>query len=163
MNSVDLAIAGIVAFSTLISLSRGFVKEALSLISWVAAFIIARMFSGQLAPLLSEYIALPSLQLGAAFALLFAGTIVVGAMINHLVAEMVRMTGLSGTDRLFGMVFGLGRGLIITVVIITILSITPMTEDKWWQESTLIPHFMLIVEWSKATFLEHSGEIMEQI
>lgn len=162
MSSVDLVIAGVVAFSTLISLKRGFVKEALSLVSWIAAAIIARMFSGQVAELLVEQIAAPSLRLGVAFALLFAATLVVGAMINHLVGEMVRMTGLSGTDRLFGMVFGLARGLIITVVVITLMSVTPLTNDAWWQDSILIPHFELIVEWSKATFADYSSEVMEQ-
>lgn len=162
MNSVDLVIAGVVALSTLISIKRGFVKEALSLISWIVAFTVARIFSGQLAPLLADYITVPSLRLGVAFVLLFAATLVVGAMINHLLGEMVRLTGLSGTDRLFGMVFGLARGLIITLVVIAILSITPLTDDEWWQESMLIPHFMLIEEWSKVTFVDYSSELMEQ-
>ncbi|HJN51280.1 MAG: CvpA family protein [Pseudomonadales bacterium] len=162
MNSVDLVIAGVVVLSAVISIKRGFVKEALSLVSWIVAFSVARIFGGQLAPLLSGYITSPSLRLGVAFALLFAATLVVGAMINHLVAEMVRLTGLSGIDRLFGMVFGLGRGLIITLVVVTIISITPLTGDDWWQESMLIPHFMLIEEWSKATFLDYSSEVMEQ-
>lgn len=162
MNSVDLVIAGVVAFSTLISLKRGFVKEALSLVSWIAAMIIARMFSSQVAELLIEQIATATLRLGVAFALLFAATLVVGAMINHLVGEMVRLTGLSGMDRLFGMVFGMARGLIITVVAITLMGITPLTDDKWWQDSVLIPHFELIVEWSKVTFANYSSEVMEQ-
>lgn len=162
MNSVDLVIAGVVALSTLISIKRGFVKEALSLISWIVAFTVARIFSGQLDPLLADYITVPSLRLGVAFVLLFAATLVVGAMINHLLGEMVRLTGLSGTDRLFGMVFGLARGLIITLVVIAILSITPLTDDEWWQESMLIPHFMLIEEWSKVTFVDYSSELMEQ-
>lgn len=162
MSSVDLVIAAVVGLSTLISIKRGFVKEALSLISWIAAFTVARIFSGQLAPLLAEHITVLSLRLGVAFALLFAATLVVGAMINHLLGEMVRMTGLSGTDRLFGMVFGLARGLIIALVVIAILSITPLTDDEWWQESMLIPHFMLIEEWSKATFVDYSSELVEQ-
>lgn len=163
MSSVDLVIAAVVGLSTLISIKRGFVKEALSLISWVVAFTVARIFSGQLASLLADHITVSSLRLAVAFALLFAATLVVGAMINHLLGEMVRMTGLSGTDRLFGMVFGLARGLIITLVVIAILSITPLTDDEWWQESMLIPHFMLIEEWSKATFVDYSSELMEQL
>jgi|TARA_Y100000310_G_scaffold344911_1_gene460444 membrane protein required for colicin V production len=163
MNSVDLVIAGVVVVSTLISIKRGFVKEVLSLVSWAVAFIVARIFGGQLAPLLADYISTPQLRLGVAFGLLFAATLVVGAMINHLVSEMVRMTGLKGTDRLFGMVFGLARGLVITLVVVTVLSITPLTDDEWWQESMLIPHFMLIEEWSKATFLDYSSEVMEQL
>ncbi len=56
-------------------------------------------------------------------------------MINHLVAEMVRMTGLSGTDRVFGMIFGLIRGVIILVAIVYGLQFTLVPQDGWWQES----------------------------
>jgi membrane protein required for colicin V production len=162
MNLVDLVVAGVAAVSTLISFKRGFVKEALSLVSWVAAFIVARVFSGHLAPLMSDYIVSPSLQLGVAFVILFATTLVVGAMLNHLLAEMVRLTGLSGTDRLFGMVFGLARGMIVALVIITILSRTPFIEDKWWKKSMLIPHFMVIEEWAREVLVDYSSDFMDQ-
>ncbi len=71
-------------------------------------------------------------------------------MINNLVAELVKVTGLAGTDRLFGVVFGVTRGLILVMAAIYGLQMTPLSKDPWWQESFFIPHFELMVTWSKA-------------
>jgi len=152
-----------VSLSTLISIKRGFVKEALSLVTWVMAFIVARLFGTQLSVLLVEYIVSPSMRLMVAFALLFVVTLIVGAMISHLIGELVRLTGLSGTDRLFGMVFGLARGLLILVIGISLIRLTPLTDDGWWQESLLIPEILQIEERLRALFVELTGNSIQQI
>jgi membrane protein required for colicin V production len=155
MNWADWAILVILAISSLISLKRGFVKEALSLVIWVLAFVIAMLFSGGLATLLSELITTPSVREMVAFGLLFAATLVVGAMVNYLIGELVRMTGLSGTDRMFGMVFGVARGLIVVMALVVLLpSIVPVDRDGWWQESALIPHFLSFEGWARSAARE---------
>ena len=141
MTVIDWVILAVVVVSCLISLKRGFVKEALSLASWIAAFVIARLFSGNLATLLDGMVETNSLRWIIAFVILFAGTVTIGAMVNHLVVEMVRMTGLSGTDRVFGMVFGLIRGLLVLVAIVYGLQFTMVPQDAWWNDSVFIPHF----------------------
>ncbi|BFM20406.1 CvpA family protein [Gilvimarinus japonicus] len=152
MNWADWTIVGILAVSCLISIKRGFVKEALSLVVWVTAFIIASIFDDRLAVLMTDLIPTPSLRAMAAFAILFAATLIVGAMVNYLIGELVRMTGLSGTDRLFGMVFGLVRGaLVVLAVVILLPSLVPVNEDGWWQESVLIPRFLVFEAWARAT------------
>ena len=160
MTSIDWGILAIVVISSALSLRRGFVKEALSLVSWIAAFVIARVFSGNLATLLAGHIETPSIRWFAAFAILFAGTIVIGAMINHLVVEMIRITGLSSTDRVFGMVFGIVRGLLILVAIVYGLQFTAMPEDPWWQNSTLIPHLVLLADWVRAVLPSATDHVM---
>src|SRR5690554_6870921 len=104
MAIIDWVILAVVAVSVLISLKRGFVKEALSLATWVIAFIVARMFGANLATLLVGTVDTESLRWVIAFTILFAGTLVIGALLNHLLIEFIRMTGLTGTDRVFGMV-----------------------------------------------------------
>ncbi|MGK0445271.1 MAG: membrane protein required for colicin V production [Bermanella sp.] len=149
MLIIDWVILAVVLISALISIKRGFVKEMLSLASWIAAFIIARIFSGHLDVLLVEWIETPSARYGAAFAILFAATLIVGAMINNLVGELVKVTGLAGTDRMFGIVFGVARGLILITAAVYGLQMTAFSADPWWKESALIPHFELMVSWSK--------------
>lgn len=163
MSTIDWIIIGIVSVSTLISIKRGFVKEALSLVTWIAAIIIARLFSSQLATLLEGVIEAPSMRLIAAFALLFVATLIVGAMINYLIGELVRLTGLSGTDRMFGMIFGLARGLLVLVVAVGLTKLTPLTEDSWWKESRLIPRLLQIEARSREVFNELTGESAESI
>ncbi len=149
MLMIDWVILAVVLISALISIKRGFVKEMLSLASWIAAFIIARIFSGHLEILLVQWIETPSARYGAAFAILFAATLIVGAMINNLVGELVRVTGLAGTDRMFGIVFGVARGLILVTAAVYGLQMTALSSDPWWKESALLPHFELMVSWSK--------------
>lgn len=150
MNWADLAILGILFVSSLISVKRGFVKEALSLAGWAAAFVVAMLFSASLATLFVNSIESPSVREMVAFAVLFASTLIVAAMANYLIAEVVRMTGLSGTDRLFGMFFGLIRGLIVVMAIVLLAPpLIPIDQEAWWQESSLIPHFLSMEHWSR--------------
>src|SRR5690625_5741006 len=87
MNWADWVILGILLVSSLISIKRGFVKEALSLATWLVAFIVAMLFSDRLALLLINLIETPSIREMVAFAVLFASTLVVCAMVNHLRSE----------------------------------------------------------------------------
>lgn len=150
MNWADLAILGILLVSSLISIKRGFVKEALSLAAWAAAFIVAMLFRGSLSSLLVDTIASPSVREMAAFGILFAATLIVAAMTNYLIGEVVRMTGLSGTDRLFGMFFGLLRGFIVVMAILLLVPpFVPINQETFWQESVLIPHFLTMEDWCR--------------
>jgi len=88
MNLADAIILIVIAISALLSVRRGFTREAFSLLTWVAAFIIARLFSPALDLLLQDQIATPSLRAAVAFGLLFVLTLVVGALINHLLGEL---------------------------------------------------------------------------
>ena len=143
MNWADWTILAVIVVSSLISLKRGFVKEALSLANWLLAFFIAMTFRDPLSSLLVEHIATPSLRDMTAFGILFALTLIVGAMVNYLIGELVRMTGLSGTDRTFGMAFGLFRGFIIVMAVLILLpAVVPVNEDTWWKESLLIPQLL---------------------
>jgi membrane protein required for colicin V production len=155
---VDWAIIAIIAVSSLISLSRGFVKEALSLVTWIIAGVVAWMFGGALSQHLGAYIETPSARVIAACVLLFVLTLLVGALINYLIGELIRVTGLSGTDRFLGMVFGAARGALLVVVAVGLLSLGPVQQDAWWQQSALLPHFLLVADWSKNLILGVSSE-----
>jgi membrane protein required for colicin V production len=149
MNWADWTIVAIIAISGLFSLKRGFVKEALSLASWVVAFIVARLFTAPLSMVLQDYIQMPSARIAAAFAILFLVTLVVGALISALIVALVQATGLSGTDRILGIGFGLVRGALLIVVMVALLGITPATQDPWWHDSRLIPHFIQMETWTR--------------
>jgi membrane protein required for colicin V production len=157
---VDWSIIAIIAVSGLISLSRGFVKEVLSLLTWIIAGIVAWMFGGALAEHLPAIIETPSARVIAGCVILFVATLLVGALVNFLIGELVRVTGLSGTDRLLGMVFGTARGGLLVVVLVGLLSLAPVQQDTWWRESTLLPHFLMIADWSKNLILNTAGQWM---
>lgn|SRR5690606_25877290 len=161
MNIADYVILGTIAVSMVVSLMRGFTVEALSLVTWIAAFVIARLFSLPLAVLLADFIDPPSARQPLAFVALFVMTLIVGALIRHLVKQVVNATGLSGTDRTLGTVFGALRGALLVVVALAVLSrTTQMPGDPWWQQSELIPHFLLVETWTAEVGRELWDKIM---
>lgn len=150
---VDWSIIALIAVSGLISLTRGFVREILSLLVWAGASAVAWLYGGALAGHLAAYIELPSARVIAACAILFVLTLMIGALVTHLLGTLVQATGLTGTDRLLGMVFGLARGALLVVVVVGLLSLAPVQQDPWWRQSVLLPEFLMIADWSKHLLL----------
>ncbi|NMH61279.1 CvpA family protein [Alteromonas ponticola] len=147
MNWVDFSILGIIAVSTLISLMRGFVKEAISLVVWFAALFIASQFYADLAVYFTR-IDDQILRNGAAIAVLFITTLILGGLVNVALGQLVQMSGLTGTDRALGLVFGALRGvLIISALLFFLDTFTPAAESQGWGQSLLIPEFTVIIEW----------------
>jgi len=138
MNWLDIAILAIIALSALISLVRGFVREVLSLVVWVAAFWIGIRFAEPLSLYLVDYIASPSARLGAAFAVLFVTTLLLGALVNYMAGQLVGRTGLTGTDRFIGVFFGIARGVLVIAVLILAAGLTALPAERWWQESVMV-------------------------
>ena len=144
---VDYAIIIVIALSTLISLTRGFVREAFSLAIWIAAFFVASWFYQDLAVYFTSFTD-STVRNGLAAVILFVLTLIVGALLNFLLGKLVDGTGLTGTDRVLGLVFGAARGLlIVTLVLFVIDSFTALSASDWWQQSQLIPHFAVFVQW----------------
>jgi len=161
MEYVDYAVLGIVVISILVGALRGFIKEVFSLAVWAAAFLVAFQYSGALAMLLESHIELPSARTSLAFAGLFLSVLLVGGLITYLIGQLVEKTGLSGTDRLLGGVFGALRGLILILVIMLVAGLTPVPQDPWWQQSRAIQSLIPLAEWSARFLPEYILEYME--
>lgn len=147
---VDYLIISIVLLSAVISIVRGFVREVLSLVAWILAFWVALTFSQHLSVLFDNYITTPSLRIFTAFTILFVITLVLAALINHLIASLVEKTGLTGTDRALGVLFGLVRGVAIVTLLTLLAGTTPMPQDAWWQNSLLLEHVEKIAIWARS-------------
>lgn len=151
MNPLDIVILGVFGLSALISLVRGFAKEALSLVIWFGAFFIASQYYAKLAVYFTN-IEDDMFRNGAAIAALFIATLVVGAIVNYVIAQLVQKTGLSGTDRVLGVVFGGLRGvLIVSAALFFMDAFTSFPDSEWWKGSQLVPEFSRVI----APFFEH--------
>ena len=163
IGAVDWVIIAVIGFSTLISIRRGFVKEALSLVILIAAMIISRVFGAQLSTLLIDYIEVASLRNVAAYMGLFFATLIVGGLINSLITQVVQFAGLSGMDKMLGLLFGFARGALIVVVIVAVLARLGITDDIWWQESLFIPRFVELGDWLQMIGFEDAAELFQQV
>ncbi|MDF1582076.1 MAG: CvpA family protein [Methyloprofundus sp.] len=144
---IDYAIIGLISISLIIGLVRGLVREAFALVTWGLAFWVGLTFSAPFSDLLKNAVTIESARIAVAFAVLFLLTLIVGAIINHLLSALISKTGLTGTDRLAGLLFGIARGAIIIVILVMLAGLTPLPESSWWAESQLIPHFQALAVW----------------
>lgn len=141
MTVVDVVVIFVIFLSALFSLIRGFVKEAISLASWIIAIWLAATFAPKLAAALPNSIESEAVRQAVGFGVLFVLSLMVGALVNMLVSQVVKKTGLSGADRVFGVAFGILRGGLIIVVFVVIGGMTPLPETDWWQSSVLLQWF----------------------
>jgi len=143
---VDYVIIGIIALSAVIGLARGLIREVIALAVWVCALLAAWMFYRPVADQIAPWIATPSVRMGAAVVILVLGVLILGALLGYLLSVLVDKTGLTGTDRLLGMVFGAGRGAVLVALLVFLAALTPVIEDPWWSESSLLPKFQLLAD-----------------
>jgi membrane protein required for colicin V production len=143
---VDYVIIGIIALSAIIGLARGLIREVLALGVWIAALLAAWFFYRPVAEQLTPWLSTPSLRMGAAVVLIVLGVLIAGAIVGWMLSLLVEKTGLTGTDRLLGMVFGAGRGAVVVALLVFLASLTPMIEDPWWSQSELLPRFQLLAD-----------------
>lgn len=144
---VDVLILLVVAVSTLISLLRGFFREVLSLIAWVLAFWLAIAFAGAVATHLGFVSDSEVVRSVTAFVGIFVVALLVGAVVNHLVGVLVKSTGLGGTDRVIGMVFGFARGVAVVAALVVVGIVAGLDSEPWWQQSKLIEGLMPVAAW----------------
>lgn len=144
---IDYVIIGVIGFSALVSLIRGFVREALSLVTWACAFFVASQYYAYLAIYFTRF-GDELVRNGIAIGILFIATLIVGAIVNYVIGSLVERTGLSGTDRVLGVCFGALRGVLIVSAILFFLdTFTGFSQSADWKQSQLIPQFSYIIRW----------------
>ncbi len=144
---IDYSILGVIFISLIIGLIRGFIKEAFSLLTWAIAVWVGLTFSRELGQYFNAILDYPSARIAAGFICLFVATLIVGAIVNYLLSELVKKTGLTGSDRFAGMIFGIARGMLVVSMLVMLAGLTPLPEDPWWKESKLIPPFQSLAVW----------------
>lgn len=154
-NVIDYIILAIFAISVLAGLMRGLVKEIISLITWIAAFVIASYFAADLALAFSgsqhaaqtteHHISL--LSLGLSFVALFVGTLLVGSLLNYFISSAVETGGISFANRFLGGLFGLLRGVLIIFFIIFLAQLAPINNEPVWTGSRFVVAYQPMIKW----------------
>lgn len=147
MPFVDIAIAVVVLISVGVGFVRGLVKEAMSIASLLIAVWTAFHFGAEAGTLSENWLSSPDLQLWFGRILLFIVVLLLGGVLSWAVAKLVRLSVLSGTDRVLGMIFGLGRGAVLVALVVIGGQYADFDDNDWWQDSVLMPYAEFVADW----------------
>lgn len=139
MTIFDYVVLFILVSSVVISTMRGLVKEILSLLGWVAAFVVANAFGAKLSPMLPSVIPGEALRLIVAFIVLFLGVRVLMGLLALAIGALIEASGLSLADRGLGGLFGLGRGIVIVLAGVILCGMTSIPQQAFWKDALLSP------------------------
>ncbi len=139
MTIFDYIVLLVLVCSVLISTSRGLIKEMLSLVSWVVAFVVANAYGGQLADLLPAVVPGVALRLMLAFVVLFIGVRILMGLLTMALDVAVTASGLGLADRGLGSLFGVARGVFIVLVGVTLCGMTEIPRQPFWKNALLSP------------------------
>lgn len=137
---VDYAIVGAIALSALIGFFRGFFRETIGLATWLIAFLLGFWLTTAGASLLRPWVSVRSVRLAIAFGVIFLCVLIVGAVVNHMLHQLIEGTGFAGTDRVLGAAFGFVRGVAVLIILVLLAGLTPVPRDAWWQQSQFMGH-----------------------
>jgi len=135
MTSFDYLVLAIIGISMILSVMRGLLKEVLSIIGWVAAFFVAKTYASQVTPMMPESIPTESLQILAAFLVLFLATLLVSSLLGIAISTIFKRIGLGWLNRLLGAVFGLVRGVLIVCILVFLAGLTDAPKDERWRNA----------------------------
>ncbi|MBZ0092482.1 MAG: CvpA family protein [Burkholderiales bacterium] len=135
MTLFDYAVLLIIGVSILFSVMRGVVREVLALLSWVAAFFVAKTYVGDVLPYLPKLIPTDTLRLLAAFVVLFLGALLLMSLISIAASELIKTLGLGAIDKGLGAFFGFARGFLIVCLLVMLGGLTSLPRQSLWQNA----------------------------
>lgn len=146
MSWIDYAIILLAGASAAFGFWRGFVKEAISLATWLVAILLAWQASWLVEERLGEWTAAPELRIWAARAIIFIAVLIVGGLLAWIMRALIRRTGLSSTDRSLGALFGLARGVLLVGLLAIVIDLTDLETESWWEGARLRPFSEQVAE-----------------
>ncbi len=139
MITIDYLIVAILLISMIVGFFRGFFPEVVSIVTWIVAIFAAMNFSGLVEPYLQGKLGSVVVELWASRLIMFVTTLILGGLLGQLVSLVIDKSGLSGTDRMLGLVFGLARGAVILGALVVLGQLMGFPKEPWWPQSKFIP------------------------
>ena len=149
MPIIDIIIAVALVASIAVGLVRGFVKEAISIVALLLAIWAALYFGPALGDVSSSWLSSEDLQLWFGRLVIFAIVLSIGGLFGWGVSKLIRLSLLSGFDRLLGAAFGVVRGIVLVALFVIGGQFSGFDNDEWWLQSGLLPHFEVVADWVK--------------
>lgn len=141
---LDIVLGAILLASVIGATLNGLTKELLRIASLVVGLLVAMWGYGLLAGYLAQWISNAKVASAAAFALLFVGCLITGALLARLLAGIWSLAGLGLLDRLLGAAFGALRGLLLAaVLLLAMVAFQPVADTAGLVADSRIAPFVL--------------------
>ncbi len=157
MSSTDWILLALLAASMLVGAWRGLVYEVLSVMGWIAAFLLAQWLAPEVADKLPMQNSGETLRYAAAFVLVFIASVFAAGLVSALMKRLISAVGLRPVDRILGAVFGLFRGLILLLALSVVVHMTALQESDWWVASKGGPMLITLLKGLRPMLPEKFG------
>ena len=147
MPYIDIFITVAIVISVVVGFVRGFVKEAISIGALLFAIWAALYFGPAVGDVSQSWLSSEELQMWFGRVLVFAVVLSLGGLLGWGISKLVRLSVLSGMDRLMGSIFGAARGILLVAVAVIGGQFAGFDNDDWWTESRLMPHVQVVSDW----------------
>lgn len=141
-TSLDYIFALIIVVSTVLALTKGLVREIVSLVSLLAGFWLAAFYYPVVSVWFSDLARTQAVADLIGFLLIFLGTLVAGAVVAFLINRFVKMASLQWVDRLLGGLFGFLRGWAVSSILVLALVAFPLKQNQMLSRSYLAPFLL---------------------
>ncbi len=158
MATLDIVILGILLVPAVVGIFYGFLNIVFSLLAWAMALGISVKLVPYFEPLLESYIETPVFRIILAFAGLFIIGLMIWSALGYFIVKLLGRTGLTAADRIFGLFFGMGLGILIVFVIVFLAGFTEFSVEQGWKQSRLIDPFQKVSIWASQYLPENIAE-----
>ena len=147
LTGFDFVLLIVIVLSIVWGGMRGFLREIISLVTWFAAFCIAIVFTGSLSAVFSQYLKTQFLATLMSFLFLFILTLIFGALVNFAISHLADTPGTGAANRILGGIFGFGRGILVSLLIVFLMSNTSWDNSGWFKDSSLVSQLHGVSGW----------------
>jgi membrane protein required for colicin V production len=158
--TLDWILLSVLGASFLLGVWRGLVYEVLSVMSWIAAFVVAQWLAPDAAALLPVQRAPEAGRYAVGFVVVFIAVVIAGALLAWITKKLVQSVGLRPVDRTLGAAFGLLRGAVLVLAVAVVVNMSPARRAQWWTESKGAEVSMAVLKSLKPTLPERFGQYL---
>lgn len=146
MTGFDFILVAILAISVVLGLLRGLLKEVLSLVAYASAFLAAIWWGPEVSDWLALWITQPFVSMALAYISVFIAVLLSIGFINMALAAVLSQTGLAPADHGLGGMFGLVRGVLFVLILVTLAGYTPLPEEPWWKNAMFSKQVVTVIQ-----------------
>ncbi|MBX3514124.1 MAG: CvpA family protein [Xanthobacteraceae bacterium] len=149
---LDFGLLAVMLISGVLAMVRGFMREILSIASWVIAAIVTLYGYSRVLPYVKQYVHQDLLATGIAVGGLFLLTLLIVSLFTVKISDLVLDSRIGALDRTLGFLFGLARGLVVMVVAFLFFTwlVPAKTEPDWVKNARSRPILQSTGDWIKS-------------